>query len=245
MSEVGTFSDRWADVSPTLLRHCDRLRRDEGDGEDLLQQVAIRAWRGYPTFRGDCSFLTWVMRIAERESMRMHARDQRRLDVEIRAALDRERVEPTRRTDDEIRPEIRASDLLSAIDRAERGGWLRSTEGAVLRARIASPHTVWKEIGPALGLTGPACAVVHCRAVPRLRVYLVRHEPTVLGGRDAVLAAFAEVSDDPSGALTDAERAAFRAVVLDGRADLRVRGWQRHLQRACAVVVGRMEVTIR
>lgn len=239
----GSFDEQWAAVRPSLLRHCLRVRHGAHDAEDLLQQVAVRAWRGYSSFRGDCSFLTWTMRIADREVLRMAARAARSREAETRAVLERSREGGL--DEDGAAIDDLAGRLPAAADRAACAGWISPVERDVIRGRLAQPDLSWKEVGLALGLDARACAVAHCRAVPRLRVYLVRFEPAVLGGREGVLAAFADALRDPTGPLTDAEGAAFRAIVVDGRSDYRARGWQGRLQRASAVVVGRMEVTIR
>ena len=34
------------------------------DRNDLYQELALQAWRSYPTFRGDAQFSTWLYRVA-------------------------------------------------------------------------------------------------------------------------------------------------------------------------------------
>lgn len=47
-----------------LLRTCFLLLRDRLLAEDAVQQTFLKAWRGYDSFRGECSEKTWLMRIA-------------------------------------------------------------------------------------------------------------------------------------------------------------------------------------
>jgi len=47
-----------------LLAHCYRLTGRRDDAEDLVQKTFERAWRAYPSFRGDSSARTWLYRIA-------------------------------------------------------------------------------------------------------------------------------------------------------------------------------------
>lgn len=44
----------------SLEAFCMRVRRSEGDWEDLLQDIVIRAWLSRDGFRGEASFGTWL-----------------------------------------------------------------------------------------------------------------------------------------------------------------------------------------
>jgi hypothetical protein len=103
----------------------------------------------------------------------------------------------------------------------------------VVGLRLAEPDASWQDIGDRVGITASACAVVHCRAVPKLRVFLFQHHKDALGGPAAVADAFGRAGT----ALGPAEREVFDVVVLQGRTDYRRRGWQANLRRACGVVI--------
>lgn len=47
-----------------LFRTCYMYLRDRGLAEDAVQETFLKAYRALPTFRGDCSEKTWLMRIA-------------------------------------------------------------------------------------------------------------------------------------------------------------------------------------
>jgi RNA polymerase sigma-70 factor, ECF subfamily len=49
--------------SKYVYRRCFRLTRDSRIAEDLTQDIFIQAWKKLSTFRGDCSFKTWLHRI--------------------------------------------------------------------------------------------------------------------------------------------------------------------------------------
>jgi len=49
-----------------LLAMSRRMTRSEGQAEELLQEVLIRAHRGLPGFRMECSFRSWVFGILYR-----------------------------------------------------------------------------------------------------------------------------------------------------------------------------------
>lgn len=47
-----------------LLTHCYRMMGSIQDAEDVVQEIYIRAWRGYSKFEGRSSMRTWLYRIA-------------------------------------------------------------------------------------------------------------------------------------------------------------------------------------
>jgi RNA polymerase sigma-70 factor (ECF subfamily) len=60
------------------------LRRvgDRALAEDLSQETFLRAWRGYPSFRGEASVRGWLLAIAT-NTLRDHARRARRRPAEV------------------------------------------------------------------------------------------------------------------------------------------------------------------
>jgi hypothetical protein len=213
------------------------------DADELYQRVMIRAWRGHDGFRGESSYLTWVRQIIIREASRMAA--ARESEVRRLVALDQAGVggvdgadgvngAPGGQPADGAAP---GAGLVDVIDQAARIGAITSAEHAVLGARLRHPDDTWERLAARLGLTATGCAVAHCRAVPKLRVYLFLHRPDVLGGPEAIAAAFKQAA---AGRLTAAEAEAFTLLVLQGRTDYRRRGWQTSLRGACASVAQRL-----
>ncbi len=47
-----------------LLRTCYMYLRDRALAEDAVQETFLKAYKALPSFRGDCSEKTWLMRIA-------------------------------------------------------------------------------------------------------------------------------------------------------------------------------------
>jgi RNA polymerase sigma factor (sigma-70 family) len=226
------FEDAWAAARGPLAACCRRLARNREDAEDLYQRVAVRAWRGWASFRGESAVLTWLVRIAEREANRLYAREADRWRREVPLlAESAEAAAPAPVTEPDL------GWLPDVVAEAGRLGVLSAAECRVVAGRLAAPDAGWPEVAAELGLTAAACAVLHCRAVPKLRVLLFVGHLDALGGRDAVAAAFRRAG----ATLGPAEREAFLRVVLDGRSDYRRRGWQADLRRACGLVINHLD----
>ena len=89
-------------------------------------------------------------------------------------------------------------------------------------------------------MEGNACAVMHCRAIPKLRVFLFQNRAELLGGLEAIKAAFDCALETKSDPLTQGEAEVFRRIVLDRRSDYRKPGWQLALRSACGKVIRRI-----
>ena len=66
-------------------RHLTAVRRQIGsivrnptDADDILQEASLKAWRHLATFRSECSFRTWIIRVAINEVWQLHRRERRR-----------------------------------------------------------------------------------------------------------------------------------------------------------------------
>jgi DNA-directed RNA polymerase specialized sigma24 family protein len=218
------------------------------DADELYQRVIIRAWRGHDGFRGDSAYLTWVRQIIIREAGRLaaarEAEVRRQVALEATWADSADLAADSEATGAGADPWITGAariagpgdSLPGVIDQANRTGALSAAEHAVLTARLRYPGDTWEQLAGRLGLTATTCAVTHCRAVPKLRVFLFLHRPDVLGGAAAIKAAFGQ----SSGLLTVAEAEAFRFLVIEGRPDYRRRGWQTALRGGCATVAAQL-----
>jgi DNA-directed RNA polymerase specialized sigma24 family protein len=226
------FDAVWAQVSGPIMLCCRRLSRNADDAQDLYQRVAFRAWRGYPTFRGDCAVLTWLTRIAEREASRMYAAAAQRLRREVPLLVDAAGIAAA-----PAAGEPALTWLHDVVAVAGKVGALTDAECQVVARRLVDPDASWQQAAAELGMTAAQCAVVHCRAVPKLRVLLFVSFADALGGPAEIEAAFRSAGDE----LSPAERDAFAAVVLAGRDDYRRRGWQADLRRACGLVVRHLD----
>ncbi|MGW1963750.1 sigma-70 family RNA polymerase sigma factor [Streptomyces sp. NPDC001935] len=227
------FALAWSEARLVVGAYCRRATRNREDAEDLFQRVALRAWRGYPSFRGDAQFLTWVMAIARREAARLA----------VEAAEERARRagwDDAAATLLVAEPDTSAADtswLGAAVLEARQAGVLGELEFEVVRHRLLRPEDGWERLAERLGVGAVNCAVAHTRAVPKLRVFLLLGRPERFGGVAALSAACAAAAVQEADPLSPAEEAAFRALVLRERPGYRARGWRSALRGACAKVV--------
>ena len=64
-------------------RFTDRLMPDRLEAEEVAQDAFVKAYRSLSSFRGEASFLAWVLRIAYHEAMnRLHRRQPRMVDMD-------------------------------------------------------------------------------------------------------------------------------------------------------------------
>jgi RNA polymerase sigma-70 factor (ECF subfamily) len=66
MGEVPTeaFRDAFAKHRPELLRHCYRMMGSFSDGEDVVQDVLVKAWGARESYVTEAPMVHWLMRIA-------------------------------------------------------------------------------------------------------------------------------------------------------------------------------------
>lgn len=233
------FEIDWRRVESAVKSYCRWLTDNSIDAEDLYQHTALRAWQGYSSFRGESKFLTWVLRIADNESYRMRSLRTRLQRHEL--PLQEGHEEPVQVLESEDEPLVEAGWIHDAVRRACAEGALSPVECDVLLARLADPESSWRGVGARLGLDAATCAVVQCRAVPKLRVFLLQHRQDLFGGSDAVAEAFERACRSSTESLDEAEREVFDHMVLQGRTDYHRRGWQARLRRACELVVRHLD----
>lgn len=230
----GAFAREWVQALPQVRAYARWALGQPAEAEDLVQAVALRAWRGYATFRGDSAFATWALAIARREAARSVARRRRLAEREVPLPEDPGWVaaEPGRESAVGDAPRL-AEAARSAYERGD----LNATELAVLLAQLAEPNRSWAELGEGLGVPAGRCAVAHCRAVVKLRVALFLHHPELLGSTQELERAAKRAARRTKGvALTPAEVEVFRRLVLERDPAHRPRNWAALLRGACAKV---------
>ena len=115
-------------VYNTACRVLTASGRSVTDADDIAQDALIKAWRSLSSFRGDCSFSTWLFRVVVNT-----ARDV------IRSSSRRPVISLTRQGDEEEEPEIWDVPVTSGDEIPEEAAERRETIEAVRRAVESLP----------------------------------------------------------------------------------------------------------
>jgi|SRR5579871_1214618 len=206
------FERWWLAVRKSLWYWCYRQIHTRDDTEDLVQIVAMRAWRGYADFRGDNSnFYSWVMAIARREVATYIKRKTPIVDIDdIVDTL----PAPDNPDDSEPDAALRLKRLKALLPSALQKGDLTPREAKVLYIRFTYSKKDFSVIEQALGLKDGHGAVLQFRALPKFGAFLCMYAQEELGGRSVVEEAFENISRS-SYPLTEEEADIFRLIVLE------------------------------
>ena len=226
MTKPPDFESAWTASVRQLRAVAMRAVRDSSLADDIVQEVAVRAFRGYPRFNGDCPVIAWLIKLLKHEISRVLAMKRREAafdsleSAEMSAAPQPDGVETS------------PLDLRAAACAAVREGFLSKEEAQMVIARLEHDAS-WTEIATKFDMKAATCASHHSRAIPKLRTYLFAKRPESLGGitiiRHAVDAARA------ARRLTNDEAEAFERVVLRGGTTRGI-GIKAALRSACDTV---------
>ena len=59
-----TFVNLIKEHERLIFKVCHMYADNEADKQDLFQEILIQLWQGYPRFRGDAKFSTWLFQVA-------------------------------------------------------------------------------------------------------------------------------------------------------------------------------------
>jgi len=227
---VSDFSEEWSGCEQRLRATLLRQLRDEHLADEVLQETALRCFRGFATFQRRSSFITWALRISQNEIARWHTRRRPTESLESDPA--------DHRTDPVASTESTASGKLDgSIQEAAREGFVPPEQAQVLQLRLEQPGADWSAIGGQLNLSANHCATLHVRGVKALRVFLFARRPAQLGGMTAIALAFQTAGTRRVNPLDSAESNAFRLALLERTTDPLARGTFSLLREACTKVI--------
>ena len=125
-SEIVACYERF--VYNTACRVLTASGQSVSDADDIAQEALIKAWRSLSSFRGDCSFSTWLFRVTVNT-----ARDA------VRSSARRPVISLTRQENDDEEPEIWDVPITSGDGIPEEAAERRETGEAVRRAVESLP----------------------------------------------------------------------------------------------------------
>ncbi len=231
------FAAQWQAMSAQVMRTCRYALSDPALCADVAQQVAIRAWRGAASFRGDCPFSLWVLKITRNEINRAvrHLARQRIRETSLENVPEES---PHLVANSAVpEPALRGELLPNLIARAAAAGELAAQEARCVLERLTHPQSSWEDIGALLGISGAHCAVLHCRAIPKFRAYLLVNHRDQIAPRATLVEAMHRAARDSEQPLTAAEEGVFRRIVVDADDSPSARRNLGALRAACAKVI--------
>lgn len=162
--DVEAFGALYREQAPRLFALTRRMGGSPEEGEDLLQEVFLQAYRKLGSFKGDSSIGTWLYRLALNHCLDYVRGRRARMD-KVTETLDREdSFEPVARR----ATPIARIDLDRAIERLPDG----CREAFVLHDVEGFDH---KEVGRLLGIAEGTSKSQVFKARMKLRAMLGRH----------------------------------------------------------------------
>lgn len=238
------FESLFVEDRQVLLSFC-RIHTDNlQHAEDLFQIVALKAWRGFKSFRRECKFRTWLMKIAQREAARRQpglpspsAERPIRL-CSLDAMLEVNPGHPVVSVNAEagdgggLSPGV----LRAVIPQAVAEGSLKDAEAQVLLLRLDNPEKTLAELAPALGMTHLNFATIQHRALPKVLAYLLTDFSRFFGSLNLLRQAFEHARSCTKSPLTEKEALVFENVALRHLHGWSIKGYDTSLRSACAKV---------
>lgn len=161
--DMDAFAALYREQSPRLFALARRMGGSQEEGEDLLQEIFLQAFRKLDSFKGDAAIGTWLYRLALNHCLD-HVRGRRARMERVTDTLDGEMAfEPTAPRD----TPLARLDLQRAIDQLPDG----CREAFVLHDVEGFDH---KEVGRMLGIAEGTSKSQVFKARMKLRTLLAR-----------------------------------------------------------------------
>lgn len=71
----------------TIYSVCLMFAPNQDDANDLMQEVLIKLWKGFESFRGECSEKSWIWRVAMNTCITQDNKRKRALEVPVAELL--------------------------------------------------------------------------------------------------------------------------------------------------------------
>jgi RNA polymerase sigma-70 factor (ECF subfamily) len=159
--DVEAFGTLYRSHAPRIYALASRMAGSPDEGEDLLQEIFLQAFRKLGSFKGEAAIGTWLYRLALNHCLDFVRSKQAKME-KVTDTLDAEgSIEPVARRD----TPIARMDLERAIERLPAG----CREAFVLHDIEGFDH---KEVGDVLGIAEGTSKSQVFKARMKLRAYL-------------------------------------------------------------------------
>ena len=109
----------------TIYTVCFMFSKDQDEVNDLFQEILIRLWNGYDTFRGESDVKTWIWRVSLNTCLNQEKKKSR-LGERVELSVDINPYEDTDRDALQIRQLYDRINRLGLIDRSIILLWLEN-----------------------------------------------------------------------------------------------------------------------
>ena len=109
----------------TIYTVCFMFSKDQNEVNDLFQEILIRLWNGYDTFRGESDVKTWIWRVSLNTCLNQEKKKSR-LGERVELSVDINPYEDTDRDALQIRQLYDRINRLGLIDRSIILLWLEN-----------------------------------------------------------------------------------------------------------------------
>jgi RNA polymerase sigma-70 factor (ECF subfamily) len=114
------FTERINECKGIIYKICNLYASAPVDQEDLFQEIVMQLWKGWPRFRGDSKFSTWLYRVALNTAISDVQKQKRAVELSFPEFIPSEQLDPGTDYEKEEKMErmYKAIAQLNEIDRA-------------------------------------------------------------------------------------------------------------------------------
>ena len=109
-----TFEELIEENRGLILKICIVYARTPADQEDLFQDIVLQAWKGFPRFRGESKFSTWLYTVALNIALTAKRKNKRTFS-ELTRDVASEQIQPS-----EQRPEVKLYAAIEELNEIEK-----------------------------------------------------------------------------------------------------------------------------
>jgi RNA polymerase sigma-70 factor, ECF subfamily len=169
---------------PLIQAYLGRRVRSSEDGEDLVQNVFLRATRSLESFRSDCPFSQWLLRIAANELKNYYERQLSRRPASLEEISEDFSWEP-QHSDGGPGPYVEAEERDVAARLLAAAKTVCSESEAMVLTMFYQNESL-EEIGRLLDMKSATVRSHFLRARSKLLGFLMAKEPDLVGGMEAI-----------------------------------------------------------
>lgn len=148
------FTQLVSEYKRTIYTVCYMFSKDAAEIEDLFQEILVRMWNGFGSFRGDCDVKTWIWRVSLNTCIN-YDRKKRRWGERVELSVD---INPSADADD---------DSMQIKQLRERIGKLGFVDRSIILLWLE--NLSYDEIGAIVGISAKNVSVKLVRIKEKLK----------------------------------------------------------------------------